>query len=100
METGSAYDPAQAVATSKQTLEKMAAIGFIDHMDGFAAKLTQLRGRPVNIGHANQGRTRRKDPMTFTPEQIRKIEAICAPDTEIYQWARARYGAATPGAAS
>lgn len=94
VETGSAFDTARAVEAAKQTLDQMSAIGFLDRMDGFAEALGAIRGRPVNIGHANKGTARRKDRVEFSPAVVARIEAICAPDIEIYNWARARFGGA------
>lgn len=91
VETGAGYEVGAAVARSKETLEKMEAIGFLDRMDEFAAALTRVRGKTVSIGHANKGEARRKAPVALTPGIERRIRELCAPDIEIYEWARSRF---------
>lgn len=91
-ETGAPFDRASAIAQSKATLEKMAVVGFVDDMDGFAADLTRSLGRPIKIGHANRGEGKNRTPVDFPPELDSRIEALCAADLEIYDWARARFG--------
>ncbi|MDB5441078.1 MAG: hypothetical protein JWM33_3505 [Caulobacteraceae bacterium] len=85
-----------AITQAKATLNGLAVVGFVDDMTGFADDLTSALGRKVNIGHANQGQRKNKTQVEFPAELEDRIRALCAPDIEIYAWARQRFGAREP----
>lgn len=93
IEPGQDFDTGAAVIQAKATLERLAVVGFVDDMPGFAASLTSALGRKVEIGHANKGEKKNKTSVEFPPELEDRIRALCAPDIEIYAWARERFGA-------
>lgn len=91
VEPGADYDVAAAVARSKETLAKMEVVGFLDRMDAFAEGVGRIRGKRIAIGHENKGVARRAEKMQFTEAQEARIREVCAPDIEIYEWARERW---------
>lgn len=89
VETGLDYDLNVAIETSKRTLGKMELVGFVDRMDLFAKGVSAIRGRTILIGHENKGDEKNSKPFSESVE--RRIREICAPDLEIYQWARSKF---------
>ena len=83
------FGSADAVAAAKQNLHKFAAVGFLENMAGFQNKLKDALGVSVNIRHQNKGKVQeRTKRQVVTPELRRRIEELCAPDIEIYDYAR------------
>ncbi|MBK8176022.1 MAG: sulfotransferase family 2 domain-containing protein [Rhodospirillales bacterium] len=91
--SNSDFSSPEAVEAAKRNLEKFSAVGFVEDMASFQTKLKETLGVSVNIRHQNKGKvedTRKK--RLVTPELRRKIEQLCAPDIEIYEFARRRFG--------
>ena len=83
------FGSAAAVAAAKQNLHKFAAVGFLDDMSGFQDRLKDTLGVSVNIKHQNKGKVEEQTKrQVVTPELRRRIEKLCAPDIEIYNYAR------------
>lgn len=92
---GERYEFATAIQKAKENLEKMAVVGFVEELDRFALDVSRCLGRGLRIGHSNKTRDRNlSGHIEVGPEQRRRIEELCAPDIEIYHWARSRFAAA------
>lgn len=85
------FDEMAAIESSKQTLNQMSAVGFVDRMDNFSARVAQLSGSRIRIGHVNRGAGDSTGADPFSPEVVERIKALCAPDIEIYNWARREF---------
>lgn len=62
-------------------------IGFLDDLDGFARDYGEIFGNRPRIAHYNRATDRGID---VTPAQRARLEALCAPDIELTELARAR----------
>jgi hypothetical protein len=80
-----ALDSREAIEAAKRNLELFAVVGFIDQMDAFTARLAATLRVRIRIGHENRGRG---DKPAIAAALLRRIEARCAPDLEIYEHAR------------
>jgi hypothetical protein len=83
---------AEAIERSKENLHSFSIVGFLDDIDGFALKLKHLLGINLTIGHKNKGSlqaSKMKDIVT--PGVLKRIEKICAPDIEIYEYALSNF---------
>jgi hypothetical protein len=87
------FGSAQAVEAAKRNLDKFAAVGFLDDMAGFKRRLKDVLGISLNIRHENKGKVKdQTKKRVVTPEVRRRIEQLCAPDIEIYEYARSKFG--------
>jgi Sulfotransferase family len=87
------FSSPQAVEAAKRNLDRFAAVGFVEDMARFQRRLKETLGISVNIKHQNRGRVQdQTKKRVVTPDVRRKIEALCAPDTEIYDYARRKFG--------
>ena len=78
---------AASLERAKRNLETFEVVGFFDDLDAFARRIDL----PVPLPHIdNAGPAPRADP---TPEQLERVKARNALDTELYEWAKARFGA-------
>lgn len=76
-----------AIDAAKRTVDALTLVGFTAEMDAFGEALSELTGRRVRIGRRNEG------PGGELPYGLTdRIEALCAPDAEVYAHARARFG--------
>jgi hypothetical protein len=80
-----ALDSRQAIDAAKKNLELFSVVGFIDQMDAFAEQLASALRVRVRIGHENRGQ---RGKPAIDAALLRRIEARCAPDLEIYEHAR------------
>ena len=83
---------AEAITATKTRLEKMAVAGFLDRLDLFQKELSLLTGKNITIGHENRTTPSVRQDR-FSDDVIKKVEALCAPDREVYDWARKTFGA-------
>ena len=74
-----------ALGQAKQRLSRFAIVGFLDDLAGFQRQYAAEFGVPLRIRSYNQGRGA---PFSPTPDQRARIEALCAPDRAIYDFAR------------
>ena len=80
------YPNAESLARAKRHLETFEVVGFFEDLDGFAARI----GLATPLPHVdNAGPSPRPDP---TPQQLDRIRARNALDTELYEWALAKFG--------
>ncbi len=64
-------------------------MGFLENLPDFIREFQQHTGIKLNITH------RRKNPVkkpNIEPEIMAKIEKICAPDLELYDYAKQQFG--------
>ena len=77
------------IAEAKRNIDRVNVLGLFEQFDDFLNRLRGLLDRRLYVGHYNSNpaplviRERKLDAATQ-----RRIEALCAPDTEIYQYAR------------
>ena len=77
-----------AVEASKTRLEKFALIGFLDDLPTFVGRYAETFGVRLRMARLN---TAPEDRLEVTPSQMSRLEALCAPDIEIYRHALASY---------
>lgn len=78
----------KAIALAKENLDKLTIVGFLDNLADFKAKFQQHTGIKLNINH------QRKNPVqnpNVDDETMAKITKICAPDLELYEYARNKF---------
>ncbi|MBI1260841.1 MAG: hypothetical protein GC184_03870 [Rhizobiales bacterium] len=86
LSAGADFSDRGAVAASISNLEKFDAIGHLHDLNGFEERLKTILGVRIRIGHENAGMQKGRDYREcIAPELMKKIEALCAPDVEIYQ---------------
>jgi hypothetical protein len=82
------YRSSAAIERAKNNLAKFAIIGFLEDLKDFVLKFEQHTGTKLRITH------RRKNPVhnPHVDEQtMKKIEKICAPDLELYEYAKKKF---------
>ena len=83
------YRSASAIANAKDNLHRFEIVGFLEDLKSFVLQFKQHTGIKLSIVHL------RKNPAKNSqvdPETVKKIEAICAPDLELYEYARQEFG--------
>lgn len=84
---GSQSIPKSAVAEAIENLDKFAIVGCLEHLDVFKHQFQERYGVKLNIPRKNinpLAKTHQKDQIT---EEIRrKVENICRPDLEVYNY--------------
>ncbi|GAB4366798.1 MAG: sulfotransferase family 2 domain-containing protein [Elainellaceae cyanobacterium] len=82
------YFSQEAIDRAKQNLHKFRLIGFLDRMDLFAKDFQKLFGKPLKIGVHNQiSRSEVEQRAAISGDMRKRIEQICSPDLEVYQYA-------------
>jgi hypothetical protein len=71
---------------AKNHLSKMHVVGFLDDLEGFAHRLSELIGYNIKVPYLNK--SIKDNNAKLSPKLLTKIEKICAPDIEIYNWAK------------
>jgi hypothetical protein len=86
------FDVDTAVHLAKKNLHKFSIVGFIEKPGDFSEKFKKLTGYKIRLGHKNKGPVRRHViERTVQPEIREHIRKICAPDIEIYEYARRHF---------
>lgn len=76
----------EATAIACQRLQDhFALVGFLDQFDAFAARYNQMFGVRLSMARLNAAPSKQPD---YTPEQIARIQELCAPDLAIYVHAK------------
>ncbi len=78
-------DATEALKEAKAVIDKFALIGDIDHLDDFVDGFERIFGARPNIGRHNVSRNARPD---VDQRDFAKLKSICAPDIELYRYAR------------
>ncbi len=83
-----AADPA-AVAAAKANLRNFSVVGLVEDMPGFERQLRRELNVRLSIGRHNVARVSSSErSRAVTPAVRRRIEELCAVNTEIYDFAR------------
>ena len=83
------YTSSAAIDLAKDNLDKLSIVGFLDNLGNFVSEFQQKTGIKLNIAH------RRKNPVSnpdVDKKTIQKIEKICTPDLELYEYAKKKFG--------
>lgn len=75
----------QALALARQNLQRMALIGFLEDLPGFARDFARIFGARPSIPHYNKAEDQGVD---LTDDQMARLRALCAPDIELFALAR------------
>lgn len=78
-------DVPAAVEVAKQRLSHFAIIGFLDHIDTFLNQYKDLFGVRPRMSKLNAAPDQRPD---YSGDLMARLEALCAPDREIYEFAK------------
>ncbi|MGI9263474.1 MAG: sulfotransferase family 2 domain-containing protein [Gammaproteobacteria bacterium] len=87
------FGSSDAIASAKKNLALFAVVGFLDDLDDFRQKISREFGFRPRIGHKNRGATPK--PVigdTLSPEILDRIDVLCSPDREIFEFARQEFG--------
>ena len=79
------YTSSSAIERAKDNLAKFAIVGFLEDLKDFVLEFQQQTATKLKITH------RRKNPVPnpdVDEETIKKIAKICAPDLELYEYAK------------
>jgi hypothetical protein len=84
----------QAVEAAKRNLDKFAVVGFLDDMPRFEQDLKRELGVSIAIRHQNKSKVQDQTKKKLVTQEIRqRITELCAPDIEIYNYAKAKFAA-------
>jgi hypothetical protein len=81
-----------SIDAAKENLRQFSAVGFMDQMPSFERQLRATLSVKVAIGHENKGRTAKGSSSSVPPDLRKRIEMDCAPDIEVYEYARTLFG--------
>jgi len=90
------YDPYEMQVNfnnAKLNLDNFSVIGFTDDMEQFRTHLKEALGTTIKIGVENKRKTSQKSVNDqITPSIRKEIERLCSLDTELYEYAKIKYG--------
>ena len=77
----------RAIDRAVANLERFDVVGRLGDLDTFTTNIRKRLGFRVRIGHENKSRGADGDirSQTLTPEQMRKVRDLCAPDIAVWQ---------------
>lgn len=78
---------AALIEVAKANMRRFAILGFIENLDGFIARFAEVFGARPHVAHYN--RTEREEAVALTASQRTRLEAMCGPDIELTDYARA-----------
>ncbi len=88
----------EAIDEAIANLEGFRLVGCLEDLDGFLRQFQQLYGVKLPIGHANKNPLPPSQQRGQISKQIRsRVEEICQPDLEVYDYARSRLAASLDG---
>jgi hypothetical protein len=73
-----------AINQAIKNLHSFSAVGRLDDLSDFEMQLRKELGVKISIGHENK-RTKIKKELELTPEQVEKVNALCAPDIAVWE---------------
>ncbi|MEE2692631.1 MAG: hypothetical protein VX640_13935 [Pseudomonadota bacterium] len=79
-------DAAAALIEAKAAIDRFAVIGFVDAMDDFVSRFEEVFGARLSIGRYNVGKSA---PPEIAADERRRLEALCAADIELHEYAMA-----------
>lgn len=74
-----------ALELAKSRLADFAVVGFLDDLDGFCARYRDVFGVSLKVARLNAAPDRKPD---YSAAQMDRIRELCAPDLELYRFAR------------
>ena len=78
----------QALATALGNLERFDAVGALEHLGLWQARLSQILGRPVRFGHENPSPTAKSARAAEVDPEARALaDRVCAPNAAVYEHA-------------
>jgi Sulfotransferase family len=83
------YTTSTAIARAKDNLSKFTIVAFLENFQNFISEFKQHTGIKLKIT------PRRKNPINnpvVNNETMNKIQKICAPDLELYEYAKKKFG--------
>jgi hypothetical protein len=82
------YSSEAAVERAKENLSKFSLVGFIEQRKDLIEKFNSLLSEELKIDNLNRNPVRRSRQRNYlTPEVTSRIEKICRPDIEVYDYA-------------
>ena len=73
-----------AIDQAIMNLRRFDAVGRLDDLSDFEKQLRKELGVKISIGHENK-RSKKKKGLELTPEQVEKVNALCAPDIAVWE---------------
>ncbi len=80
-----AEDTQAATETAKERLSRFALVGFLDNTDAFFASYKDIFGVTLRMAKLNAAPSKKPD---YTETQLARFRALCAPDLEIFEFAK------------
>jgi Sulfotransferase family len=75
------------IANAKRAINRLDVVGFVDDLPGFQANLARQLGVRLSLGHSKRSAPEEKETLRLS--EVRPlIEQYCAPDIEVYNYAR------------
>lgn len=75
-----------AVAAAVSNLRRMDVVGRLDDLAGFQARLKDVLGVRIRVGHENRMRQPKSDrQIAASPETAARVRALCAPDIAVWE---------------
>ena len=74
------------IETAKANMRRFAVLGFIEDLPGFIDRFEGVFGARPDVAHYN--RTEREEAVALTAAQRARLEALCAPDLALTEFAR------------
>lgn len=78
-------DEAEALKLARRNMERFALIGFLEDLPGFARDFSTVFGVRPWIPHYNKADD---SAFSMTADQRSRLEALCAPDIELFEHAK------------
>lgn len=90
---GSKSIPTQAINKAITNLDKFPLVGCLEHLDDFINDFETLYHTKLEVGEKNKSPVSNSFKTQHITEEIqRKVEEICQPDLEVYNYALSRIG--------
>ena len=87
------FGTANAIARAKRNLSLFAVVGFLDDLGDFRQRVGKEFGFRPRVGHKNRGLASIKGiEKSVSPQTLDRIELLCSPDREIYEFAKSEFG--------
>jgi hypothetical protein len=85
------YTSNASISRAKENLHKFKIVGILERLDNFRRSFERTFGVKLNVGHHNTSPKSEQFVESITDDRVKeRIEEICGPDLEIYQYAMER----------
>jgi hypothetical protein len=86
---GGDYTSRAAIERAKENLHKFRVVGLIEHEQDFLDRFEEAFGRRLKLPRLNQSpRSESSRRSEVTPAILERLQSICRPDAEVYEYAR------------